>query len=121
MRPLYDSILDCIGDTPCVRLNRVTTGLQGSLYAKVEYMNPASSVKDRIAVNIINDLERSGKLKPGGTIIEATSGNTGAGLAMVAAVRSSVKPRRLRPVMLTARACRGLPSTVMKGGTSCAT
>ena len=69
MRPLYDSILDCIGDTPCVRLNRVTTGLQGSLYAKVEYMNPASSVKDRIAVNIINDLERSGKLKPGGTII----------------------------------------------------
>lgn len=87
MRPLYDSILDCIGDTPCVRLNRVTTGLQGSLYAKVEYMNPASSVKDRIAVNIINDLERTGKLKPGGTIIEATSGNTGAGLAMVAAVR----------------------------------
>lgn len=87
MRPLYDSILDCIGDTPCVRLNRVTAGLQGTLYAKVEYMNPASSVKDRIAVNIINDLEKSGKLKPGGTIIEATSGNTGAGLAMVAAVR----------------------------------
>ncbi len=87
MRPLYDSILDCIGDTPCVRLNHVTTGLQGTLYAKVEYMNPASSVKDRIAISIINDLEKSGKLKPGGTIIEATSGNTGAGLAMVAAVR----------------------------------
>ncbi len=87
VRPLYDSILDCIGDTPCVRLRRVTEGLQGSLYAKVEYMNPASSVKDRIAVSIIDDLERSGKLKPGGTIIEATSGNTGAGLAMVASVR----------------------------------
>jgi cystathionine beta-synthase len=87
MRPLYDSILDCIGDTPCVKLNRMTTGIAGSLYAKVEYMNPANSVKDRIAINIIDDLERTGKLKPGGTIIEATSGNTGAGLAMVAAVR----------------------------------
>jgi cystathionine beta-synthase len=87
MRPLYDSILDCIGDTPCVRLNRLTQGVAGSLYAKVEYMNPANSVKDRIAVRIIDDLERSGKLKPGGTIVEATSGNTGAGLAMVAAVR----------------------------------
>jgi cystathionine beta-synthase len=87
MRPLYDSILDCVGDTPCVRLNRVTAGIPGSLYAKVEHMNPASSVKDRIAVRIIDDLEKSGKLKPGGTIIEATSGNTGAGLAMVAAIR----------------------------------
>jgi cystathionine beta-synthase len=87
MRPLYDNILQCIGDTPCVRLNRVTAGLPGTLYAKVEYMNPANSVKDRMAVRIIDDLEASGKLKPGGTIVEATSGNTGAGLAMTAAVR----------------------------------
>lgn len=87
MRPLYDNILAAIGDTPCVRLNRLTTGIQGQLYAKIEYMNPANSVKDRIAVAIIDELERSGKLKPGGTIVEATSGNTGAGLAMVAAVR----------------------------------
>ena len=87
MRPLYDNILDCIGDTPCVRLNRITAGIAGDLYAKVEYLNPANSVKDRIAVAIIDDLEKSGKLRPGGTIVEATSGNTGAGLAMVAAVR----------------------------------
>ncbi|MFZ5478205.1 MAG: cystathionine beta-synthase [Myxococcota bacterium] len=87
MRPLYDNILQCIGDTPSVRLNRVTAGLAGDLYAKVEYINPANSVKDRMAVKIIDDLEKSGKLKPGGTIVEATSGNTGAGLAMTAAVR----------------------------------
>jgi cystathionine beta-synthase len=87
MRPLYNSILECVGDTPNVRVNRIMAGLPGDLYAKVEYMNPANSVKDRIALEIINDLEASGQLKPGGTIIEATSGNTGAGLAMVAAVR----------------------------------
>lgn len=87
MRRLYSSVIDCIGDTPCVRLNRMTAGIPGELYAKIEYMNPANSVKDRIAVRIIDELERSGQLKPGGTIIEATSGNTGAGLAMVAAVR----------------------------------
>lgn len=87
MRPLYNSIVECIGDTPNVRVNRIMAGLPGDLYAKVEYMNPANSVKDRIALEIINDLEASGQLKPGGTIIEATSGNTGAGLAMVAAVR----------------------------------
>lgn len=86
-RPLYDNILQAIGNTPAVRINRITAGIPGDLYAKVEYMNPANSVKDRIATRIIDDLERSGALKPGGTIVEATSGNTGAGLAMVAAVR----------------------------------
>ncbi len=87
MRPLYDSVLDCIGDTPCVRLNRLTQGVAGTLHAKLESMNPASSTKDRIAVRLVDELEQSGKLKPGGTIVGVTSGNTGAGLAMVAAVR----------------------------------
>jgi len=87
MRPLYNNILECVGDTPNVRINRITAGLPGDLYGKIESLNPANSVKDRIAVEIIDDLERTGQLKPGGTIIEATSGNTGAGLAMVAAIR----------------------------------
>ncbi|MBM4390268.1 MAG: pyridoxal-phosphate dependent enzyme [Deltaproteobacteria bacterium] len=87
MRRVYNNMIECIGDTPAVRLNRVTTGMPGTLYAKVEYLNPANSVKDRMALKIINDLEASGQLKPGGTIVEATSGNTGAGLAMVAAIR----------------------------------
>lgn len=87
MRPLYNNILEAVGDTPCVRLNKVAAGIPGKLYAKVEYINPANSVKDRLGIKIIDDLEKSGKLKPGGTIVEATSGNTGAGLAMVAAVR----------------------------------
>lgn len=87
MRRVYNNILEAIGETPNVRLNKVTAGMPGTLYAKVEYINPAQSIKDRMAVKIIDDLEKSGKLKPGGTIVEATSGNTGAGLAMTAAVR----------------------------------
>jgi len=87
MPRLFDNVLSAIGNTPNVRLNRVTAGLPGDLYAKLEYLNPANSVKDRMALQIVNDLEKSGKLKPGGTIVEATSGNTGAGIAMVAAVR----------------------------------
>ncbi|MDP2313398.1 MAG: pyridoxal-phosphate dependent enzyme [Pseudomonadota bacterium] len=87
MRPLYDSVLDCIGDTPSVRLNRLTQGVAGTLYGKIDSMNPASSAKDRIAVRLVDELEASGKLKSGGTLVGVTSGNTGAGLAMVAAVR----------------------------------
>ena len=87
MPRLYDNVIQAIGNTPNVRLNRVTAGVPGSLYAKLEYLNPANSVKDRMAVKIVDDLEKAGKLKPGGTIVEATSGNTGAGLALVAAVR----------------------------------
>jgi cystathionine beta-synthase len=87
MRNVHDNILACVGDTPLVRLNRVTAGLQCSLYAKVEYLNPGSSVKDRIALKIIEDAEAEGLLQPGGTIVEATSGNTGAGLAMAAAIK----------------------------------
>jgi cystathionine beta-synthase len=87
MHKVHDNILQCVGDTPLVRLNHVTEGLKSTLYAKLEYMNPAGSVKDRIAIEILDEAERTGAIKPGGTIIEATSGNTGAGLAMVAALR----------------------------------
>jgi cystathionine beta-synthase len=87
MRRVFDSVLQAVGDTPLVRLNRVTNGLKPQIYAKLEFMNPAGSVKDRIGMQIINDAEAKGLLKPGGTIVEATSGNTGMGLAMVAAAR----------------------------------
>ena len=84
---LRDNILATIGHTPLVRLNRVGRGLACTLAAKVEFFNPAGSVKDRIALNIIEAAEREGRLKPGGTVVEATSGNTGAGLAMVCAIK----------------------------------
>jgi cystathionine beta-synthase len=82
---IHDTAIDAVGNTPLVRLGRVHP--PGNLVAKVEYMNPAGSVKERIAVNMINRAEEQGLLQPGGTIVEPTSGNTGAGLAMVGAVR----------------------------------
>jgi cystathionine beta-synthase len=82
-----DNILEAIGNTPLIRLHRLTRGIQAEVYVKVDYMNPGGSVKDRIGVWMINEAERKGLLKPGGTIIEGTSGNTGMGLALVAAVR----------------------------------
>ncbi len=84
---IYDNILATIGQTPLVRLNRVARGLQCTLAVKVEFFNPGGSVKDRIALNIVEAAEREGRLKPGGTIVEATSGNTGVGLAIVAAIK----------------------------------
>ncbi len=87
MKNVFDNVLDVVGNTPLVRLNAMTEGLECTTYAKVEFTNPGGSVKDRIAMHIVDEAERSGALKPGGTIIEATSGNTGAGLAMVAALR----------------------------------
>lgn len=81
------SVIEAIGNTPIVRLNAVTADIESEIYVKVEYMNPAGSMKDRVGLNIIRDAEERGMLGPGGTIIEATSGNTGAGLAMVAATR----------------------------------
>ncbi len=81
------NVLDLIGDTPLVRLNAVTAGLTATVLAKVEYLNPGGSVKDRIAVRIIDAAERDGSLRPGGTIVEPTSGNTGVGLALVAQQR----------------------------------
>ncbi|MFV0298136.1 MAG: PLP-dependent cysteine synthase family protein [Hyphomicrobiaceae bacterium] len=83
---LYDNVLDTVGNTPCIRINALAPD-QVNLYVKAEYFNPASSVKDRLALNIIEAAERSGKLKPGMTVVEATSGNTGIGLAMVCAAK----------------------------------
>ena len=83
----YESLVDLVGDTPLVRLSKVTQGLAPLVLAKVEYFNPGGSVKDRIALGMIEAGERSGELKPGGTIVEPTSGNTGVGLAIVAAQR----------------------------------
>lgn len=80
----YNSLIDTIGNTPLVKLNSVTKGIKGTILAKVEYFNPGNSVKDRIALKMIEDAEAAGLLKPGGTIIEGTSGNTGMGLALVA-------------------------------------
>jgi cystathionine beta-synthase len=80
----HDSIIDLVGDTPLVRLGRVTEGVPATVLAKVEYFNPGGSVKDRIALRMIEAAEKSGELRPGGTIVEPTSGNTGVGLAIVA-------------------------------------
>ena len=82
-----ETVLDLIGNTPLVKLNRVTEGIQATVLAKIEYLNPGGSSKDRIAVRIIEAAEREGKLKPGGAIVEPTSGNTGIGLALVAQQR----------------------------------
>jgi cystathionine beta-synthase len=84
---MQETILQSVGKTPLVKLRRVTEGLTASVYAKVESMNPGGSVKDRVALAMIAEAERRGWLRPGGTIIEATAGNTGVGLAMAAAVK----------------------------------
>ena len=83
----YNSIIETIGDTPLVRLNSVNRGIKGTVLTKVEYFNPGNSMKDRIAIKMIEDAEARGDLKPGGTIIEGTSGNTGMGLALAAISR----------------------------------
>lgn len=119
---LYDSVLETVGNTPVVRVNNLSpAGVR--LYVKAEFFNPAASVKDRLALNIIEAAERSGRLKPGQTVVEATSGNTGIGLAMVCAQKGyplvvtmadsfSVERRRLMrflgaKVVLTPRAQKG--------------
>lgn len=84
---IYSDILKTIGKTPLVRINKLTAGMKVEIYAKIEFFNPGGSVKDRIALNMIEDAERRGILKTGMTIIEPTSGNTGIGLAMIAAVK----------------------------------
>jgi cysteine synthase A len=84
---MHKEITELIGRTPLVRLNRLSKPGCATIYGKVEFFNPGGSVKDRICLNMINEAERLGKLKPGGTIVEPTSGNTGIGLALIAAVR----------------------------------
>jgi cystathionine beta-synthase len=81
---IYNSIIETIGNTPIVRLNNVVKGIPGTILAKVEYFNPGNSTKDRMAIKMVEDAEKAGVLKPGGTIIEGTSGNTGMGLALAA-------------------------------------
>jgi len=120
---LYDSVVETIGDTPCIRINRLAPA-HVRMYVKAEFFNPAASVKDRLAISIIEEAERSGQLQPGQTVVEATSGNTGIGLAMVCAAKGyplvvtmadsfSVERRRLMrflgaKVVLTPRAAKGL-------------
>jgi cysteine synthase A len=84
---IYANVAETVGNTPLVRLNRITDGADATVLVKLEFANPASSVKDRIGVSIIDAAEASGELKPGGTIVEGTSGNTGIALAMVGAAR----------------------------------
>lgn len=119
---LFESVLDTVGDTPCIKVNRLAPA-NVRLYVKAEFFNPAASVKDRLALNIIEAAERSGALKPGQTVVEATSGNTGIGLAMVCAAKGyplvvtmadsfSIERRKLMrfmgaKVVLTPRAAKG--------------
>ena len=120
---LYDNVLDAVGDTPCIRVNNLAPD-HVNIYAKAEYFNPLGSVKDRLAVSIIEQAELSGDLKPGQTVVEATSGNTGIGLAMVCAAKGyplvvtmadsfSIERRKLMrflgaKVVLTPRAEKGM-------------
>jgi cystathionine beta-synthase len=87
MSELHQNILEAIGNTPIVRLNQVTRGVPGELFAKCEFMNPGGSIKDRIGFHMIEKAEKEGRIKPGGTIVEATSGNTGMGIAIAAAIK----------------------------------
>lgn len=120
---LYASVVDTIGDTPCIRINHLAPA-HVRLYVKAEFFNPASSVKDRLAISIIEEAERTGALKPGQTVVEATSGNTGIGLALVCAAKGyplvvtmadsfSIERRKLMrflgaKVVLTPRAAKGV-------------
>ncbi|MEG4964345.1 MULTISPECIES: pyridoxal-phosphate dependent enzyme [unclassified Microcoleus] len=83
----YNNILEAVGRTPLIKLNSISQEIQSTIYSKVEYLNPGGSTKDRIALSMIEAAEKAGKLQPGGTIIEATAGNTGVGLALIAAIK----------------------------------
>jgi cystathionine beta-synthase len=86
-KKVFDNVLQAIGHTPLIRINRIAKDVHGTVYAKIETTNPGNSIKDRMAVKMIEDAERAGLLKPGGTIIEGTSGNTGMGLAIAAVIK----------------------------------
>src|SRR6201996_6671485 len=83
----YNNILETIGNTPMVKLNKITKDIPATVLAKIETTNPGNSIKDRMALKMVEDAERDGRLKPGGTIIECTSGNTGMGLALAAVIK----------------------------------
>ena len=84
---IHNNILETIGNTPLVKLNKIAEDIPGTILAKVEYFNPGHSVKDRMALKMVEDAEARGDIKPGGTLIECTSGNTGMGLALAAIVK----------------------------------
>ncbi len=84
---IYSTIANCIGNTPLVKLQRLTQGINNNILLKLEGNNPGGSVKDRAVLNMINDAEKSGEIKVGDTLIEATSGNTGIALSMIAAIK----------------------------------
>ena len=84
---IHNNILETIGNTPLVKLNKIAEDIPGTILAKVEYFNPGHSVKDRMALKMVEDAEARGDIKPGGTSIECTSGNTGMGLALAAIVK----------------------------------
>ena len=96
-RRVVDSVLDCIGNTPCIQLNKIPhkEGVKCEFFAKCEFFNAGGSVKDRIAKRMFEEAEKSGRIKPGDTIIEPTSGNTGIGLALTAAIKVSISPSSL--------------------------
>src|ERR1043165_4642752 len=100
---MHKEITELIGRTPLVRLNRLSKPSSATIYGKIEFFNPGGSVKDRICLNMIDEAERLGKLKPGGTIVEPTSGNPATGLALVAAVREYklilVMPKRMSIIL----------------------
>src|SRR5256886_14491835 len=120
---LFDSVVETVGDTPCIRINNLAPK-NATIYLKAEFFNPAGSVKDRLAISIIEGAERRGELKPGQTVVEATSGNTGIGLAMVCAAKGyplvvtmadsfSIERRRMMrflgaKVVLTPRTAKGM-------------
>lgn len=132
---IYDSILGTIGDTPLVRLPNLNKGAHADMLYKLEFFNPGASVKDRIAHAMVESLEASGALKPGGTIVEATSGNTGIGLALVAAAKGykavftmpesmSVERRKLMTLLgaeiVLTEASGGMPAAIAKAEEICA-
>jgi len=119
-----DNILETVGNTPLVKLNKVTEGLKPTILAKVETFNPGGSIKDRPALKMIEEAEKAGLLKPGGTIVEPTSGNTGTGLAQIAAVKGYrcilVCPDKVAPEKINLLKAYGaevviVPSTVSAG------
>src|SRR5438309_9343675 len=87
MKNVHDNVLSAIGNTPLVKLNKLVGPNDATVYVKLEFMNPGGSIKDRMALHILEKAEKAGQLKPGGTIVENTSGNTGMGVALAAAIK----------------------------------
>lgn len=132
---IYDNIMETMGGTPLVRLPRITNGIPADLCYKLEFFNPIASVKDRIGIAMIEDLEKSGQLKPGGTIVEPTSGNTGIGIAFAAAAKGykailvmpeqmSIERRKMMKLLgaelILTEAAGGIPAAMAKADEICA-